>query len=53
METFNAVFQKTFDLFFDEGVREHEGVGSDGTTTEGSDDDENEMPSGVFLVVEI
>ena len=35
------------------GAREHEGVGSDGTITEGSDDDENEVPSGVFPVMEI
>lgn len=53
MEKFNAVFQKTPDLLFNEGESEYEGVGSDGTTIEGSDDDENELPSGVFPVMEI
>ena len=46
-------FSKRLLIYCSMRAREYEGVGSDGTKTECSDDDDNEVPSGVFPVMEI
>ena len=48
VEKFNTVFQQNPDLLLDGRARECEITHSDGAITDNIDDDENEVPCGIF-----